>query len=58
VLNAKRGEIKAKANGSAKRILKILELKIFMFDQNPFIAKLLSYGGEVSLWEKGGVCDI
>jgi hypothetical protein len=24
-----------------------------MFDQNLFIAKLFSYGGEVSLWEKG-----
>jgi hypothetical protein len=29
-----------------------------MFDQNLFIAKLFSYGGEVSLWEKGGVCVI
>jgi hypothetical protein len=29
-----------------------------VFDQNPLIAKLLSYGGEVSLWEKGGVCGI
>jgi hypothetical protein len=24
-----------------------------VFDQNPLIAKLFSYGEEVSLWEKG-----
>jgi hypothetical protein len=43
-------KIKAKANGSANHIL--------VFDQNPLIAKLFSYGGEVSLWEKEGVYDI
>jgi hypothetical protein len=33
-------------------------VRIFMFDQNPLITKLFSYGGEFSLWEKGGVCGI
>jgi hypothetical protein len=33
-------------------------VRSFVFDKNPFIAKLFSYGGEVSLWEKGGVCGI
>jgi hypothetical protein len=27
----------------------------FVFDQNPFFAKLFSNGGEGWLWEKGGV---
>jgi hypothetical protein len=33
-------------------------VRCFVFDQNPFIANLLFYGGEISLWEKGGVCGI
>jgi hypothetical protein len=37
---------------------KSCRVRIFVFDQNPPIAKLFSYGGEVSLWEKGGVCGI
>jgi hypothetical protein len=28
-------------------------VRIFVFDQNHLIAKLFSYGGEFSLWEKG-----
>jgi hypothetical protein len=60
VLNAKGGEIKAKANGSANHmcISKNCRVRIFVFNQNPLIAKLFSYGGEFSLWEKGGVCGI
>jgi hypothetical protein len=44
VLNAKGGEIKAKANGSANhlRILKKVELEF----ENTLIAKFVSYGGE------------
>jgi hypothetical protein len=51
VLNAKGGEIKAKANGSATtcEILKILELELLIC-QN-----LVSCGENVWLWEKGGV---
>jgi hypothetical protein len=33
-------------------------VRIFVFDQNPLIAKLFSYEGEFLLWEKGGVCGI
>jgi hypothetical protein len=60
VLDAKEGEIKAKANGSANHlwISKNCRVRIFVFDQNPLIAKLFSNGGDVSLWEKGGVCGI
>jgi hypothetical protein len=39
-------------------ISKKYRVRSFVFDQNSFIAKLFSYGGEVSLWEKGGVCGI
>jgi hypothetical protein len=50
VLNAKGGgELRAKANGSANHLC-ISK----MFDQNPFIWKLFSYGGEVD-YGKGGV---
>jgi hypothetical protein len=55
VLNAKGGEIKAKANGSANHLLnfKNYRVRIFVFDQNSLIANLFSYGGEFSLWENG-----
>jgi hypothetical protein len=62
VLNAKGGEIKVKANSKwiSQTLVNFKNCRvwIFVFDQNPLIAKLLSYGGEVSLWEKGGVCGI
>ena len=47
VLNAKGGEIKAKANGSANhlRILKIVELD-FDFVKILKLQNLVSYGGE------------
>jgi hypothetical protein len=47
VLNAKGGEIKAKANGSANhlRILKIVELE-FDFVKLLKLQNLVSYGGE------------
>jgi hypothetical protein len=47
VLNAKWGEIKAKANGSANhlRILKIVELE-FDFVKILQLQNLVSYGGE------------
>jgi hypothetical protein len=53
VLNAKGGEIKAKANGSANhlRILKIVELE-FDFVKLLKLQNLVSYGGEFWLWEK------
>jgi hypothetical protein len=59
VLNAKGGEIKAKANGSANHlwILKILELEFFICPKFS-CCKIWSLVGEnlVSwLWEKGGV---
>jgi hypothetical protein len=61
VLNAKGGEIKAKANGSANHlwISKIVELesygrvRIFVFDQNPLTAKVFLLRGEFWLWKKG-----
>jgi hypothetical protein len=28
-------------------------VRVFVFDQNPLIAKLFSYRGEIQLWEKG-----
>jgi hypothetical protein len=31
---------------------------MFEFKNKPLIAKSFSYGGEISLWEKGGVCGI
>jgi hypothetical protein len=33
-------------------------VRIFVFDQNPLVAKLVSYEGEFLLWENGGVCGI
>jgi hypothetical protein len=58
VLNAKGGEIKAKATGSANHLWISKEFQNFsvwflVFDQNPLIANLFSYGGEIWLWKKG-----
>jgi hypothetical protein len=48
VLNAKGGEIKGKANGSANHlwISKKCRVRIFVFNQNPLIAKNCSLMGE------------
>jgi hypothetical protein len=56
VLNAKGGEIKAKANGSANHlwISKIVELESVGFDQNPLIAKKCSLMGENFRYGKKG----
>jgi hypothetical protein len=55
VLNAKGGEIKAKANGSANhlRLLKIEELGI-CFCQNTFIAKFGLLWGRIFYYGKRG----
>jgi hypothetical protein len=55
VLNAKGGEIKAKANGSANhlRILKIVELE-FDFVKLLKLLNLVSYGGEFFDYGKKG----
>jgi hypothetical protein len=56
VLNAKGGEIKGQSKWISQPLVnfkKNIRARIFVFDQNPFIAKSFSYGGEVSLWEKG-----
>jgi hypothetical protein len=34
---------------------KFCRVRIFVFDQNPLIAKLFSYGGEFLLWVKGSL---
>jgi hypothetical protein len=59
VLNAKGGEIKAKANGSANhlRILKIVELE-FDFVKILKLQNLVSCGGEFLIMGKGGVFGI
>jgi hypothetical protein len=56
VLNAKGGEIKAKANGLANhlKILKIVELE-FDFVKLLNLQNLVSYGGEFLIMGKGGV---
>jgi hypothetical protein len=55
VLNAKGGEIKAKATGSANhlRILKTVELEFVICPKILLLQNLVSYGGEFWLWEKG-----
>jgi hypothetical protein len=65
VINAKGGEIKAKANGLANHlwILKIVELvnfensrvRISILSKILLLQNLVSYGGEFWLREKGGV---
>jgi hypothetical protein len=56
VLNAKGGEIKAKANGSANHlwILKIVELE-FVLSKILLLQNLVSYEGEFLTMGKGGV---
>jgi hypothetical protein len=61
VLNAKEGEIEAKANGSANHlwVSKICRVRIFVFDiKTLLLRKLFSYGGEFWLWEKGEIFGI
>jgi hypothetical protein len=55
VLNAKGGEIKAKANGSVNhlRTLKISRIRICDLSKILLLQNLVSYGGEFWLWEKG-----
>jgi hypothetical protein len=57
VLNAKGGEIKAKATGSANHlwISKMLVLDSCCLIKTLLLQKLFSYGGKIWLWEKGGV---
>jgi hypothetical protein len=57
VLNAKGGEIKAKATGSANhlRILKIVELEFVICPKYSYCKIWSLMGGEFWLWEKGGV---
>jgi hypothetical protein len=69
VLNAKGGEIKAKANGSAPlenfensrvRTFDLLELELLICQNTLIVSycqKLVSYGENVWLWEKGGVFE-
>jgi hypothetical protein len=57
VLNAKGGEIKAKAIGSTTtcEFQKLLCFELdFAAKRSPLIAKLFSYGGEIFLMVKGG----
>ena len=60
VLNAKGGEIKAKANGSANHlwISQNCRVRIFVFDQNPLICKNFLLWGRISIMGKGGVFGI
>jgi hypothetical protein len=55
VLNAKGGEIKAKANGSANHLwfLKIIELEFFICPKYSYLQNFVSCGGEFWLWKKG-----
>jgi hypothetical protein len=55
LLNAKGGEIKAKATGSANHlwISNILVLDSWYLIKTLLLQKLFSYGGEIWLWEKG-----
>jgi hypothetical protein len=55
VLNAKGGEIKAKANGSANHlwISKTIELEFVFCPKYSYCKIAVSYGGEFWLWEKG-----
>jgi hypothetical protein len=55
VLNAKGGEIKAKANGSATtcEILKRVELELFDLSKTLLLQNLVSCGENLWPWEKG-----
>jgi hypothetical protein len=59
VLNAKGGEIKAKANGLATtcEISKRVELELFDLSKTLSLPNLVSCGENLLLWEKGGVFD-
>jgi hypothetical protein len=63
VLDAKGGEIKAKASKWISyhlRILKIVELEVLICQNTlsvSFCQKLVSCGKKVRLWEKGGVFE-
>jgi hypothetical protein len=60
VLNAKGGEIKAKATRSANHlwISKFQNFRVRILGVTLLLPKLFSYGGEIWLWEKGGVFGI
>jgi hypothetical protein len=60
VLNAKGGEIKAKATGSANHlwISKVMELDSLCLIKTLLLQKNVLLRGENWLWEKGGVFDI
>jgi hypothetical protein len=60
VLNAKGGEIQAKANGSSNHlwISKIVELESLCFNQNPLIAKIGLLWGRIFAMGKRRVCGI
>jgi hypothetical protein len=62
VLNAKGGEIKAKANGSATTWefwkLKIVELEFFVCQKKLLLQNLVSCGENLWLWEKGEFLDL
>jgi hypothetical protein len=57
VLNAKGGEIKAKANGSATtcEFLKTIELELVDLSKMLVLQNLVSCGGEFMIMGKGGV---
>jgi hypothetical protein len=57
VLNAKGGEIKAKANGSATtcEFLKTIELELVDLSKMLVLQHLVSCGGEFMIMGKGGV---
>jgi hypothetical protein len=55
VLNAKGGEIKAKANGSATTCVnfKNSRARVCIFPKMLLLQNSVSYGGDFLLWEKG-----
>jgi hypothetical protein len=55
LLNAKGGEIKAKANGSANHLWISKIIRICILPKWLLLQNLVSYGGEFWLWKKGGV---
>jgi hypothetical protein len=56
VLNAKGGEIKAKANGSANHLWNFKNCRVgsFVFDQNSLIAKIVLLWGRILIMGKRG----
>jgi hypothetical protein len=57
VFDAKGGEIKAKANGSATtwQFWKTIELELFDLSKYSYCQNLVSHGENLWLWENGGV---